>query len=158
MHEHVFGVPSAVTLRNSPPMDHRAIAALLDGQQLARISHPEDLTHLGRRRQLVLLVEAVDRVGQRGGEHAAGRQVLVRAPQESEPTGPAVEQLQVCIGTMISANRWVAPNSRASAVSVRTGRPSARHASASSSAALRSSATTSTPSRARARPRARARA
>src|SRR4051794_17327231 len=56
----------------APAMDGRASVLVLHGDQLARVAHAGDLARVGRRRRVVLLVEAIHRVGQRGSDEPAG--------------------------------------------------------------------------------------
>src|SRR3954468_12781582 len=66
----------------APAMDRRAITVVDHGKQLAGVADARDLAAVGRRRHVVLLVEAVQRVGHGGGYQPAGLEVTQRALQE----------------------------------------------------------------------------
>jgi hypothetical protein len=61
------------------PVDRRATVIVHDREQLAGVAHAGDLARVRGRGHVVLLVEAVHRVGHRRGQQPAGLEVIARA-------------------------------------------------------------------------------
>src|SRR5919201_2968119 len=91
-----------VSLRRAAPgavdgladaLDHHLLALGAHGDRSTGVDRAVDLADVGQRRLRVLLVEGVERVGERGRDQAAGGEVGAGAAQEARPPRGAPEQL-----------------------------------------------------------------